>query len=174
MLRRQSSRFTRPERQVIDMFCDYLTFKLATPRQRDRSKQADMPSSDWPLILFCPILPKRDTARFKGCSWLRILPDFSLYSRGRNRRNSTRSMIAIPTTTTRELNIESTVGPRDLVLVEQAGHTGNALRVLEMCSSHAKYINNCDQNSPASWVICATVQPPEHCQVYLCRQNSIE
>jgi putative RecB family exonuclease len=43
VLRRQRCRFTRPERQSIDTFCDYLTFKLATLCRQDRSKQTEMP-----------------------------------------------------------------------------------------------------------------------------------
>jgi len=46
VLRRQRCRFTRPERQVIDTFCDYLTFKLATLGGQDRSKQTEMPFSE--------------------------------------------------------------------------------------------------------------------------------
>ncbi len=43
LLQRQRCRFTRPERQAVDAFCEYLTFKLTTLRQRPGPEQAQMP-----------------------------------------------------------------------------------------------------------------------------------
>ena len=45
VLRHQKNRFTRPERQVIDMFCDYLTFKVNNLRAPYSSGQGDLPFS---------------------------------------------------------------------------------------------------------------------------------
>lgn len=46
VLRQQRCRLTRPERQAVDTFCDYVSFKLATLRKSQGTGQTELPLSD--------------------------------------------------------------------------------------------------------------------------------